>query len=153
MDLLDKKDQQELIAKKEEAKNLKVATTTFRQELKKQSQLVQKSDKAFKDSQAKLKKDIDSKNYPKSIPEGPLTQQEAKTMLPPLCYIWRNTVQCQWQAHFPKGKRYFGRSWAMGHREACISVIVDVWSEWLTFHDFEEKNCPIWAQLQKELKK
>lgn len=57
------------------------------------------------------------------IPEGPLTQSEAKLMLPHGSFIWRSTASNAWCSRHPPLKQ-ISRAWlAYGHREAAVACI------------------------------
>lgn len=61
------------------------------------------------------------------VPEGPLTQHEARMLMPPMAFIWRSSASSAWCARHPPMKQV-SRSWALhGHREAALLCIAEMW--------------------------
>lgn len=61
------------------------------------------------------------------VPLGAITQEEAKSMLPPGAYIWRDNKMGSWQSNVPPYRRC-SFSWsAYGHREAALLAIRHAW--------------------------
>lgn len=79
---------------------------------------------------------------PPAIPEGAITQSQAKAMIPPGSFIWQGRMGT-WQSHSPPHRR-FSRSWAGGgHREAALAAIRDAWSKYLQDNHLRADQCPV----------
>ena len=80
--------------------------------------------------------------FPASIPEGALTQQDFKSMLPPKAYIWMGSAG-SWQSHIPPHRR-FSQSWSVtSHREAGLNAVRDCWLHYLSDNCMDTSSCPI----------
>ena len=61
------------------------------------------------------------------VPDGAITQPEARILLPPGASVWKANIEGCWMGHFPPFKRV-SKSWRLhGHREAALEVVKDCW--------------------------
>lgn len=82
--------------------------------------------------------------FPAFVPEGALTQQEVKAMLPPGASCWRSNLGSgQWWVHLPPHPR-ISKSWTIqGHYEAAQFVLKGVWRQWLDDNGLTTADCPV----------
>ena len=77
------------------------------------------------------------------VPEGALTQQQVKAMLPPGASVWRgNWGQGHWWGHLPPHSRV-SRSWLHGHRESAFFVLRRLWNSYLKDNGLTRADCPV----------
>jgi hypothetical protein len=80
-----------------------------------------------------------------AVPQGAITQQEAKNLLPPGAVIWQGETG-RWQSHL-KPHKSFSKSWRMGgdagHRDACLAAVRDTWEKFLADNGLRMDQCPV----------
>lgn len=75
-----------------------------------------------------------------------ITQSEAKAMLPPEASIWesRRRAVGGWHGHYPVCPRISCAGTTAGsHRDAALTVIRQLWRQYLAHHGLPESACPI----------
>ena len=77
------------------------------------------------------------------VPDGAITQQEAKMMLPPGGSIWNNWKDGAWCGHQAGHIRSSGSWMEFGHRGAAIHVIGDCWEKYLDDISKPLSACPV----------
>ena len=77
------------------------------------------------------------------VPDGAITQAEAKQMLPPFASIWNNWKDGAWCAHQQGHGRTSGTWLEYGHRGAALHVIRDCWQKYLDDEARPLTDCPV----------
>lgn len=78
------------------------------------------------------------------LPDGDITQAEAKTMLPPNTSIWRDRTRQGWCVH-PSGHSRLSSLWASsgGEQQALCSVLRKCWALHVEGEGRGIEECPI----------
>ena len=121
LEMRTKDNQQAVLKQKKQTTAWKLVVKGFARDRQAKSLLVHAGSAEKRAARKDLLKSVSKGKYPKSIPEGPLTQPEAKRLLPPDCFIWRATRQHAWRGHFPLERLHLSKSWSYGHRDALFS--------------------------------
>jgi hypothetical protein len=78
------------------------------------------------------------------VPEGDISQIEAKLMLPADCSIWRDRMNGGWCCHLSGHSRISAR-WNRdgGERGSLLMLLRKVWEEHLAENGLDQSECPI----------
>lgn len=78
------------------------------------------------------------------VPDGDISQQSAKLLLPPNCSLWRNRMQGGWCAHLT-GYARMSRQWAThgGERESLLSLLRALWDLHLEREGLGHSACTV----------
>ena len=150
LELLNKDDQKQVLKQQKDSSQRKKLVGEFKRALREKRDKVLRTSAPARHERKLLLQCIKKSKYPRLIAEGPLTQGEAKALLPPDTYIWRGRRQCAWCGHHPAAKHYASRSWSFGHRESAFFVIRELWLSWLDWHSLSHDRCPHPALLVED---
>ena len=107
----------------------------------------------FKDSYRKKAKDVlPAPSRPRKkaqsaglrIPDGDISQPEAKLLMPPGCSVWRDRIRGGWCAH-PDGMGRCSYLWSQhgGELQALIAMLRHVWRVYLEGNGWAVAQCPV----------
>ena len=142
LEVLDKDEEVEARTQQDKARGRAIAKTEFSTKLMERKQIVKPAVWAAEQEAAK-KLAKERKNPPKKgprssgsgrpwhpVPDGAITQSEARILLPPGASVWKANIEGCWMGHFPPFKRV-SKSWRLhGHREAALEVVKDCWRKY-----------------------
>lgn len=76
------------------------------------------------------------------VPEGGISQAEAKRLIPPTSYIWGGASSGSWQGHLRPHARVSYSWMAYGRREGCLMTARALWRQWCDDMDTPLSSCP-----------
>ena len=116
----------------DDAKAMARMRMAFRDDLRKQAEVVRARAKCKAKAQPPVKK----KEFPTTM-----SQTEAKAMLPPGSSIWRAISHGAWAGHCPPFKRV-SAPWSLGEYDAMKHVIARLWRQYLEKTGRPLSDCP-----------
>jgi len=157
-EVLDKDERADVAAAKLKAEKRRAQKHDLRTEVKKAREQIQKRKAAAAaKAAAKAKGKGKGKGRGKGIappapprlparvlpPNGAVTQQQAKQLLPPSSYIWRSWRYGMWIGRYPPYKPH-SRTWrSHGHYQSCVLVVQQVWTDYLFHHGLDHSSCTV----------
>ena len=81
----------------------------------------------------------------RDIPDR-ISQDEAKAMAPPGCYIWRGLRTQTWNGHCAPRRRISSSLLEMSDSQAMLNVLQRLWQQYLEFNGLGPEACP-WTGL------
>ena len=78
------------------------------------------------------------------LPDGDISQPQAKQLLPPRTHIWRDRIRGGWHGH-REGFARVPAPWSQhgGERGALLACLRGLWAQHLEAEGLEESTCPI----------